>query len=563
MQQEEALDLMKMGHNIFLTGAPGSGKTYLLNHYIRYLRNAKVRVAVTASTGIAATHLHGVTIHAWSGIGIKEAITERDLEKLGEAKFIKNNYENTKVLIIDEISMLHKEQLDMVDVIARYILGSVEPFGGLQVIVCGDFFQLPPVSRTPLVQGKHFAFEAAAWEKGKFQVCYLSEQHRQGKDPLLTVLEDIRNATTGEHTKVPLRTRYKKEPIGAAKATKLYARNMNVDEINARELRSIRFEEKTFAMQSEGLSALIKSLKKSCLAPEILTLKVGAEVMFVKNHREGNYVNGTRGVVIDFDTEDENYPIVKTFDNRTIIAGPEKWEYEENERVRATITQIPLRLAWAITIHKSQGLTLDTAEIDLSDAFEPGMGYVALSRVRTLNGLKLMGLNETALQVHPHIFEKDKDFKECSKGVAHYLQSLSEKEKAQHQNKTLRNRFGGRIRTLIEKKLSNTADKKRVHNYRTTLKMLKQKLCFQSIAEKSGFSMGTIIRHIEKLQRLGQLEYSDIAHLKSALLVQDFECLFSELNASEDGRLKPIYEKFGGKYSYNDLKLVKFFLNNA
>jgi ATP-dependent DNA helicase PIF1 len=558
MQQKEALDWMKMGHNIFLTGPPGSGKTFLLNHYIRYLRNAEVRVAVTASTGIAATHLHGVTIHAWSGIGIKEAITEKDLEKLRETKFIKHNYENTKVLIIDEISMLHKEQLDMVDVIARYILNSVEPFGGIQVIVCGDFFQLPPVSRDPLTLEKPFAFEAAVWEKGKFQVCYLSEQHRQGKDPLLTILEDIRNATTGEHTKVPLRTRYKKEPLGATKATRLYARNIHVDAINTRELDTICSEEKTFAMQSSGIPALVKSLQKSCLAPETLVLKIGAEVMFVKNHMEGHYVNGTRGIVVAFEDSEEAYPIVKTFDHRKIIAGPAEWAYEDMGAVRATIKQIPLRLAWAITIHKSQGMTLDTAEIDLSDAFEPGMGYVALSRVRSLNGLKLMGLNATALEVHPAILEKDKDFQKSSELALYSLKTLSESEKTQLQHKTLRDRFGGRSRTA-----KNTGRQQKLPNYKGTLKMLQQKLSLESIAKKTGFLIGTIIRHIEKLQRLEQLDYSDIAHLKNAISEKDFECIFSALSSSEGGRLKPVYEKFEGKYLYKDLKIVSFFLKYA
>jgi len=232
MKQHAALNLMKMGKNIFLTGAPGSGKTYLLNQYIRYLYDYHVKVAVTASTGIAATHLQGVTIHSWSGMGIKDSLSAEDLEHILKKKLIKHHYKNTKTLIIDEISMLHGYQLDMVDRIARHMLKPDEPFGGLQVILCGDFFQLPPVS-TASSKEIRFAFEADAWSNGNFHVCYLQEQHRQGCDPLLTVLEDIRSGTAGEHTRVPLRTRYKKEPEGAAKATRLYARNVNVDGINA------------------------------------------------------------------------------------------------------------------------------------------------------------------------------------------------------------------------------------------------------------------------------------------------------------------------------------------
>ncbi len=452
MQQDDALDLLKMGKNIFLTGAAGAGKTYLLNKYINYLKENYVVVAVTASTGIAATHLQGVTLHSWSGIGIKDNLTQKDLEKLFTTSRIKSNYKKTKVLIIDEISMLHKHQLDMVDTIARYILNCDTAFGGMQVVLCGDFFQLPPVSSGFSMEEIPFAFEGTAWKDGNFQVCYLQEQHRQDNDPLLTVLNDIRSGTAGEHTKVPLRTRYKKEPQGATKATRLYSRNINVDFINDQELTKLQGQEKIFKMATDGFSILVEGLKKSCLALEQLTLKVGAEVMFIKNDTLGRYVNGTRSVVVGFE-QSQGWPIVKTYDNGIIIAAPEEWKYEDNGVVRATIKQVPLRLAWAITIHKSQGMTLDAAEIDLGDAFEPGMGYVALSRVRSLSGLKLMNLNEMALTVHPKILKQDKLFKDSSAATVKYLQALSVSEQLQRHKKTLYDRFlGGKIKGRSKEK---------------------------------------------------------------------------------------------------------------
>ena len=259
----------------------------------------------------------------------------------------------------------------MVNAIARYILQCDQAFGGIQVVLCGDFFQLPPVSSVSSLEEKQFAFEGSAWREGDFQICYLHEQHRQGNDPLLTVLSDIRSGTAGEHTKIPLRTRYKKEPQGSTKATKLYSRNMNVDAINERELASIQSEEKTFTMITEGFESLVEGLKKNCLALEKLRLKVGAEVMFIKNDTLGRYVNGTRSVVVGFDKR-EGWPVVKTYDNEVIMAYPEEWKFEDNGKVRATIRQVPLRLAWAITIHKSQGMTLDAVEIYLGDAVEPG-----------------------------------------------------------------------------------------------------------------------------------------------------------------------------------------------
>jgi hypothetical protein len=560
MQQNEAFDLLKMGKNIFLTGAAGAGKTYLLNKYIKYLKENNVNVAVTASTGIAATHLHGVTIHSWSGMGVRESLSNKDLEKILANGRIKRNYKNTKVLIIDEISMLHKHQLDMVDVIARYVLNNDEPFGGMQVVVCGDFFQLPPVGST---EGeKKFAYEAAIWQNDGFEVCYLYEQHRQGDDPLLTVLNDIRSGTAGEHTKVPLRTRYKKEPHGATRATKLYSRNINVDAINEQELANINADERTFKMESKGWPQLVEGLKKSCLAQEQLKLKIGAEVMFIKNDTMGSFVNGTRGVVVKFENS-EKWPVVKTYDERIIVVTPEDWKYEDNGVVTATITQLPLRLAWAITIHKSQGMTLDAAEMDLGDAFEPGMGYVALSRVRSLNGLKLMNLNEMALKVHPKILEQDKVFRTDSDFLVEDLNALSPEEITRRQNQTLIMRFGGSANK--EEAIAARQEKERIKKEKAipthirTLALLKENLSIKEIAEKRELTIGTVITHLEKLRSEKQLDDSHLETLKNVLPSIAFENILFEFKKSEDGKLQPIFEKFDGKYSYDELRVVRFF----
>lgn len=147
MTQDEAMDLLKMGHNVFLTGPAGSGKTYLLNKYIEYLKEKEVSVGITASTGIAATHLNGMTIHSWSGIGIKDKLEKQDINDLKNRIYLQIRFSLVKVLIIDEISMLHGYRLDMVDQVCRAFKTGSEPFGGLQVVMCGDFFQLPPVAR--------------------------------------------------------------------------------------------------------------------------------------------------------------------------------------------------------------------------------------------------------------------------------------------------------------------------------------------------------------------------------------------------------------------------------
>ncbi len=554
MQQTEAFHLLKMGKNIFLTGEAGSGKTYLLNKYIQYLKENYVKVAVTASTGIAATHLQGNTLHSWSGIGVRDTLTDDDLDKIISSERIKRNYKKARVLIVDEISMLHNYQLDMVDTIARLLLQQHLPFGGMQVILCGDFFQLPPISsKDSFTQEKQFAFEANSWITGDFYVCYLHEQHRQQNDPLYNILNDIRSGTAGEHTKVPLRTRYKKEPQGHTKATKLYSRNVNVDLINAEELANINSEEKIFKMTSDGFPLMVEGLKRNCLANEELKLKIGAEVMFIKNHVLGKYANGTRCTVIGFDPH-QGWPIVKTYDNVTLIAEPEKWQYEDDGIIRATITQIPLRLAWAITIHKSQGMTLDTAEIDLGDAFEPGMGYVALSRVRRLDGLKLMNLNEMALTVHSKILDHDKIFKQCSADNVEYLKTLSNTEIAQYQKQTLIDRFGGcTIKPATRKE-------KALPTHLITLEMLKENQSIIEIAENRDLSIGTLLTHIEKLKGLELVNDHHIKHLKCMLKQEDFDTIIEALKVSEDGKLMPIYEQYNGKYSYESIRIVRLFV---
>ncbi len=410
MKQKTALDILKLGHNVFLTGAAGSGKTYLLKQYIDYLKKNSIGVAITASTGIAATHMNGQTIHSWSGMGIGDTFTEDDYTKLKKRHYHKNRFDSVKVLIIDEVSMLHAHQLDIVNTICKKFKEPFSPFGGLQVILCGDFFQLPPV--TKYGQEAHFVVESAAWEEMNPTVCYLEEQHRQEDKQMLKILNDIRARSCSEETVDLICSRQNKSIKKDITPTKLYTHNVNVDVINNLELAKIKEESKTFLMKTAGNEFVAASIMKGCLAPEKLILKEGAVVMFVKNNFERGYVNGTLGKVTGFDLG--GMPIVKTLAGRTIVATPEKWSIEEDEKSLASISQVPLRLAWAITIHKSQGMTLDMVEMDLSKSFEYGMGYVALSRVRTLDGIKLLGINDIALEVNPRVYEFDKVLKDLS-----------------------------------------------------------------------------------------------------------------------------------------------------
>ncbi len=410
MTQYQALKILKSGVNVFLTGSAGTGKTFLLNQFVSYLKKAKIKVAVTASTGIAATHLEGRTIHSWSGIGIKKDMDEKAIKRLVKNKNLYKKIRKTKVLIIDEISMFDADRLDLVDRICKKIREPFLPFGGIQTIVCGDFFQLPPINRG---QKPRFAYESSVWRNSDIKVCYLKKQFRQNDLEFTNILNKIRLNKAGQKELNSLKTRLYKSINSSIKPTQLYTHNINVDEINDYELSKIRRKEMIHYMTSSGNKDLVDFLKKSCLSPEELKLRVGAIVMFVKNNFDAGYVNGTLGEVIDYD--DNEYPVIKIKSGRKIIALPSSWTIEEDDKVIASIKQIPLRLAWAITVHKSQGMSLDTAEIDLSKSFECGMGYVALSRVRTLDNIKLMGINQLALKVNSEIVEKDKEFKKLSK----------------------------------------------------------------------------------------------------------------------------------------------------
>ncbi len=437
MTQEEALKILKTGVNVFLTGEPGAGKSHTINEYVRYLRECDIEPSITASTGIAATHIHGMTIHAWSGIGIANHLTEEDLDRIATREHVSRRIRSARVLIIDEVSMLASNTLDMVDAVCREVRQNQLPFGGLQVVLVGDFFQLPPVVRNQFRENSGqdsfysdlppsiFAYGAAAWARSELVVCYLTEQHRQDDAEFLSVLAAIRaNGLTEAHRTYITKRVVTGVPEGV---TKLYSHNADVDRINAEELRKLPGAFKRHQMVGHGRDLLLQNLKRGCLSPEVLELKEGSAVMFTKNSIQGGFVNGTLGTVVGFEAGTNN-PEVEMLSGRRLVVEPLDWNIEDGGRVLATITQVPLRLAWAMTVHKSQGMSMDAAVMDLSQAFEYGQGYVALSRVRRLSGLHLLGINRRALEVHPEIVEKDADFRSNSDDAASTFGSMSSTE---------------------------------------------------------------------------------------------------------------------------------------
>lgn len=433
MTQKEALAILESGASALLTGAAGTGKTYILSQFIRRAREDGKNVAVTATTGLAATHLGGNTIHAWSGIGVHDELPKRFADKLSKQR--RELVTKADILVIDEISMLHDYRLDMVDEALRLARGRRnEPFGGIQVILCGDFFQLPPVNRSDSKQGS-FVVSSKAWQEGAFSVCYLQEQYRQADDQTYTdILNGIRAGQLMRSQLEMLRARAEGVDDPFTVRTRLLTTNVDVDAINHQQLAALPGDVIEYEMTTTGGQRYVEQLKRSCLAPEILRLKPGSSVMCIKNSQDRKYVNGSLGEVVDFE-EDSELPVVKLTNGTTVTIRPDTWELRDGDKKRASLTQLPLRLAWAITVHKSQGMTLDAARIDLSKAFVEGMGYVALSRVRGLKYLILDGLNGTALKTSPLAREIDTALRAASQQA---LQKYADKIIRWHEAEAVR-----------------------------------------------------------------------------------------------------------------------------
>ena len=458
LSPEQAMKAYADGKNIFLTGPGGSGKTELIKRMVAFSHSLGKKVQVCALTGCAAVLLNcnAKTVHSWAGIGLATAPNEDIIQKINMNKFKKKNWTSIDILIIDEISMMSLKIFDLLDAIGKCIRqkgSALKPFGGLQLVFSGDFYQLPPVGNT--YETNAFCFESLNWNSTFQSIIQLKTIFRQ-TDPIYTkILNQVRIGKLYKSSLDCLNAQVNKPLAAAFKPTILFPRRKDADLINSSELKKLPSEGKIYKRTRAKESDLVslpqnnnnkwKSsnananananshnkdsgtdemsldieynfLVNNIMADEELVLKVGTQVMCIVNidtasdadvinnntnnsNNNNMIVNGSQGIVIDFIRD---LPIVQFNNGAKRVIGHHVWASEVYSSVG--VKQIPLIHAWAITIHKSQGVTLEMAQIDAgSNIFECGQTYVALSRVKSLDGLYLTALNPQKIRVNKKV----------------------------------------------------------------------------------------------------------------------------------------------------------------
>lgn len=441
------------GASVFITGSGGTGKSHLLNALREELYAMRRNVHVTASTGVAALEVRGVTLHSWAGIGLGNGDAAQLLQGIRRNPKAAKRWRTVDTLFIDEISMVDPELFEKLDYIARTLRRDQRPFGSIQVILFGDFFQLPPVQtqRNPQANGYEFCFETPAWEELDPVVVELGDVFRQSDASFVSILERVRRGEIDEEVAACLQSRVgaQLDTSDGIEATRLYSVNRDVNALNAQRLQQLEPEthhQYEARIDISGGTPQRRATQrtqvlKHCSAEERLELREGAQVMLLHNlDQERGLVNGSRGVVIGFsdtepdmwyeatrvhskntaevDLEEHGLPIVRFANGLIEPIARHRWTTKnEEEGMSTTLAQVPLKLAWAYTVHKSQGQTLDRVELDLSTVFSHGQSYVALSRVRSLEGLSISALSLERIRAHPKVVRFYKEAREHAERV--------------------------------------------------------------------------------------------------------------------------------------------------
>jgi ATP-dependent DNA helicase PIF1 len=435
-KQELAFTSMKNGKSVFLTGPGGSGKSFLLNCFVKWYKtemenkNDNGKLYITSTTGLSASLIEGSTINSYAGIGIGDkSINELYKNIIKFPNSYKKRWLETSILIIDEISLMNAELFDKLEILARKIRKCDLPFGGIQVILSGDFLQLPPVKSTT------FCFEAISWDIVIDKIFYFDKIIRQDDKLLQDILNSVRLGIVNEDVKSILDARLNKELVHSSGIipTHLFSRRDIVLNYNNTELQKLIDEGRethTYKAEyifpdkkkisDESKDYLINLINTNRVIDDLLTISIGSQVMLTTNKITGisnddarnTIFNGSRGIVIGFEYSEKNdkyYPIVSFLTGLTLTIYPHIFEYE-SENITIGKSQIPLILAWAITIHKAQGMSLDFLKTDIGkDIFEYGQVYVVLSRIRNIEGLSLINIDYNKIKAHPKIIKYYED----------------------------------------------------------------------------------------------------------------------------------------------------------
>ena len=394
-KQKDALNKIVKGYNVFLTGMSGTGKSLIIKLFYDKYKNSK-NIGMTSTTGTSAILIGGTTLHSFLGIGLGKDMVESLYLKIKKKSYMLKRWCELDTIIIDEISMLSPELFDKLELLARKLRYNERPFGGIQLILTGDFLQIPCIGT------EEICFEAKSWDKCIKYSIYLTEIFRQNDNIFQKCLNEVRIGKLSKESIDILNSRVNKKLTNSSGIfpTKIYSLNKDVDKENQKELDKLCLNNKDleffeyelqFDILKKNLKFVDEKIKKNCIAPQNLQLCLGAQVMLLYNiDLDIGLANGSRGVITKFE---DDLPVVKFMNGVECPINYQEWIIEENNEKILSITQIPLKVAYAITVHRSQGLTIDFAELDLSDIFEYGQAYVALSRVKTLEGLSIRNLN--------------------------------------------------------------------------------------------------------------------------------------------------------------------------
>ena len=415
-KQNLAFELLKSGKNIFLTGPGGSGKSFIIKYYVNWFNlnndTEYSKIFVTSTTGLSSILIDGITLHRYAGIGIGNKDVDFYYNKIMKNKFLMKRWIQTHTLIIDEVSMLEALLFDKLDLLARKIRKNNHPFGGIQIILSGDFLQLPPV------KSSLFCFEALSWKYIEHTI-YFDKIVRQSDIKLQNILNNVRLGIINDEVIELLNSCLNKELNNkdGIIPTLLFSKKDMVFQHNAEQLDILINEEKenynyiSEYEYSKGIKEEQKQIYKDLInshyqIDDNLKFSLHSQVMLGINIPDENLANGSRGIIIDFTRNTEiPYPIVQFLNGKKMVIRPNNYILDEGNRIITKI-QIPLILSWAITIHKAQGMTLDYVKTDIGDSiFEYGQAYVVLSRIKNLEGLSLINIDYNKIRAHPKVIE--------------------------------------------------------------------------------------------------------------------------------------------------------------